>query len=133
REGPQARRARRAGPRRGRGLLRGRAGREAVAVPPRRPPRGGRPPSRVERHGLGGEQVEGRQAVRELLAAGRRRAREVWLADDLDPAPVLDEIQQLAAKARVPVRRVPRARLVREARTEAPQGVLARAEPLADV
>ncbi|MDQ1373260.1 MAG: hypothetical protein QOJ09_598, partial [Actinomycetota bacterium] len=30
--------------------------------------------------GLGGEQVEGRHAVRELLAAGRRRAREVWIA-----------------------------------------------------
>ena len=35
--------------------------------------------------------------------------------------------------ARVPVRRVPRARLAERARTEAPQGVLARAEPLADV
>ena len=28
---------------------------------------------------LGGEQVEGRQAVRELLIAGKRRVREVWV------------------------------------------------------
>ncbi|MGZ6962341.1 MAG: hypothetical protein ACXVLM_21815, partial [Ilumatobacteraceae bacterium] len=32
---------------------------------------------------LGGEQVEGRQAVRELLIAGRRKVREVWVATDL--------------------------------------------------
>jgi 23S rRNA (guanosine2251-2'-O)-methyltransferase len=102
-------------------------------MPPRRPARGSRPPSRIERHSLGGEQVEGRQAVRELLAAGRRRAREVLLADDLDAAPVLVEIEQLAARWRVPVRRVSRARLASEARTEAPQGVLARAEPLREV
>jgi 23S rRNA (guanosine2251-2'-O)-methyltransferase len=79
---------------------------------------------------LGGEQVEGRQAVRELLLAGRRRALEIWLADDLDDAPVLDDIVELAEEARVPVRRVSRRRLEAEARTDAPQGVLARAAAL---
>ena len=34
--------------------------------------------------GIGGEQIEGRQAVRELLRAGRRRVREVWLAEGID-------------------------------------------------
>jgi 23S rRNA (guanosine2251-2'-O)-methyltransferase len=74
--------------------------------------------------------VEGRQAVAELLAAGRRRVRDVWLAEGLDPSPAVDRILHLAADNRVPVRRVARARLEAAARTEAPQGVLAHADPL---
>jgi 23S rRNA (guanosine2251-2'-O)-methyltransferase len=77
--------------------------------------------------------VEGRRAVRELLAAGRRRAREVWVAEGVDPSPVLEEIASLAHERRVPLRHVPRARLEAAARTEAPQGVLAHAEPLPEV
>ena len=79
---------------------------------------------------LGGEQVEGRQAVRELLAAGRRRAREVWLAEGLEDTAILREIAELAGAARVPIRRVSRGRLEGSARTDAPQGVLATADPL---
>jgi 23S rRNA (guanosine2251-2'-O)-methyltransferase len=90
-----------------------------------RPRRGG-PSAR----GLGGEQVEGRQAVRELLRAGRRDVRDVWLASAPGPAPILGEIEDLAARRRVPVRRVSRDRLAAEARTETPQGVLAHAAPL---
>lgn len=80
--------------------------------------------------GLGGEQVEGRQAVRELLLANRRDAKEIWLAGDLDPAPVLDDIRELAAEARVLVKEVGRGKLEAAARTDAPQGVLAFARPL---
>lgn len=83
--------------------------------------------------GLGGDQVEGRQAVRELLLAGRRRVREVWMADGSDDSPVLAEIEQLAGEARVPVRVVTREQLFAEARTEAPQGVLAFAEEIAEI
>ena len=86
----------------------------------------GRPAERG-RHGLGGDQVEGRQAVRELLAAGRRPVHEVWMADDLDPSAVLDDIERLATRERVRVVLVPRRRLDAGARTDAPQGVLARA------
>jgi 23S rRNA (guanosine2251-2'-O)-methyltransferase len=68
--------------------------------------------------------------VRELLAARQRAVRDVWIAEGGDPAPILAEIESLAIDARVPVRRVARARLVSEAHTEAPQGVLAHAEPL---
>jgi 23S rRNA (guanosine2251-2'-O)-methyltransferase len=74
--------------------------------------------------------VEGRQAVAELLAAGRRQVIDVWLSSDLDPAPVLERIERLAEDARVPVRRVNRVRLSAEAATESPQGVLAHARPL---
>ena len=80
--------------------------------------------------GLGGEQVEGRHAVRELLLAGRRRVRDVWIADDVDDAPILDDIRQLAEELRVTLKRVPRAQLEAAARSEAPQGVLAHAAPL---
>jgi 23S rRNA (guanosine2251-2'-O)-methyltransferase len=109
----------------------------------RRPVRRGRgaPSSRqlppgVERarpsgpRGLGGEQVEGRQAVRELLLGGRRRARDVWLAEDIDDAPIIGDIVELAGEQRVPLRRVSRGQLEAEARSEAPQGVLAHAAPL---
>lgn len=108
--------------------------------PPKRRPgpprRGGRPAttSPTSRpsgpRGLGGEQVEGRQAVRELLLAGRRRVRDVWIADDVDDAPILGDILELAMELRTTVRRVTRAQLDAAARSEAPQGVLAHAAPL---
>jgi 23S rRNA (guanosine2251-2'-O)-methyltransferase len=79
---------------------------------------------------LGGEQVEGRQSVRELLIAGNRRVREVWVATDLDRADIIDDIRLLAAEQRVPVREVSRTKLDARARTDAPQGVLALAAPL---
>jgi len=84
----------------------------------------------VSDRGLGGEQVEGRQAVRALLAAKKRRVRDVWIASGVEPAIVLDEIRELAESARVPVRMVGRDRLEGAARTEAPQGVLAHAEAI---
>ncbi|MGH9090408.1 MAG: 23S rRNA (guanosine(2251)-2'-O)-methyltransferase RlmB, partial [Acidimicrobiales bacterium] len=82
---------------------------------------------------LGGDLVAGRRAVRELLAAGRRPVRRLWLAEGLDPSPQLDEIEALATRARVRVETVPRARLEAEAGTEAPQGVLATARPVEPV
>ncbi|HEX2119641.1 MAG TPA: 23S rRNA (guanosine(2251)-2'-O)-methyltransferase RlmB [Acidimicrobiales bacterium] len=79
---------------------------------------------------MGGEQVEGRQAVAELLAARRRPVVDVWMAQDVSPAPVLERIEALAREARVALRRVSRSRLDAEAATDAPQGVLAHARPL---
>ncbi|MCU1372537.1 MAG: rRNA methyltransferase [Ilumatobacteraceae bacterium] len=90
----------------------------------------GKAPRASARTGLGGEQVEGRQAVRELLLANRRDTREIWLAQDLDPAPVLDDIRELAAEARVVVKEVGRGKLDAAARTDAPQGIIAFAKPL---
>ena len=79
---------------------------------------------------LGGDQVEGRRAVLELLATGRRNIRRVLMAEDQDPSPQLDRIEELAAQRRVPVEVVPRARLDAQARTDAPQGVVALAREL---
>ena len=66
----------------------------------------------------------------ELLRARRRQIRDVWVEDGAKPSPVLDRIVSMAAAARVPLRRVSGERLMEAARTGAPQGVLARAEPL---
>lgn len=74
--------------------------------------------------------MEGRQAVRELLLAGTRRTREIWLSTEIEPAPVVEDIVELAAELRVAVREVSRTRLEAAARTDAPQGVLAHAAPL---
>jgi len=77
--------------------------------------------------------VEGRRAVLELLSVGRRTVRKVLMAQDQDPSPLLDQIEELAARMRVPVESVPRHRLDAEARTEAPQGVIAQARPIEPV
>jgi len=71
--------------------------------------------------------------VRELLAAGRRPVREVWIAEDLDASPQIDEIERLATRQRVRLVLVTRTKLERTARTDAPQGVLALARPLEEV
>jgi len=80
--------------------------------------------------GLGGRQVEGRQAVRELLMGERRRVHEVWIGAELEGDPGVADIAEIAAARRVPLHYVARAKLDHEARSEAPQGVLAFAEEL---
>lgn len=87
---------------------------------------------RTSRQQLGGDQVEGRQAVRELLLAGRRRAHEVLISSDLEQDERLADIIELANAERVPVNFVARRRLEQVARSEAPQGVIARAAPLVE-
>lgn len=82
---------------------------------------------------LGGEQVEGRNAVRELLVAGRRRVHEVVVSTDRHDAPVLDDILDLARQLSVPVRELGRTKLSSLARTDSHQGVLATAAPLVPV
>ena len=93
--------------------------------------------------GLGGEQVEGRQAIRELLIAQRRKVNEIWIAADLrrdgdgrDDArndDSVDDIVALATANRVPIAWVARKKLEAAARSEAPQGVLAFAVALPEV
>ena len=90
----------------------------------RSPPEGKR-----ERRDLG-QQVEGRQAVRELLVAGRRKVHDLWLSIDAGDAPVVAEIASLAEGAGVRVRTVPADQIERRARTGAPQGVVAFAAPV---
>ena len=83
---------------------------------------------------LGGEQVEGRQAVRELLIAGKRKVQEVWVATDLldgeSASDIVTDIVDIARSVRAPVQEVNRRRLESKARSEAPQGVIAFAAPL---
>ena len=124
---PISRGQRRGAPRSGpRGATRSGAGRGQDRPDPAR--------QRPAAHGeLGGDQVEGRRAVLELLTAGRRAVRRVIVVEDQEPSPLLDQIEEVAARRRVPVETVPRARLQTQARTDSPQGVLALAAPLQPV
>jgi len=88
--------------------------------------------SRSVKRGLGGDHIEGRQAVRELLLAGRRKVREVVMSAELEPAPILDDIVELAASRRIPVNEVGRSKFDALTLTDASQGVLARAAPLVE-
>jgi 23S rRNA (guanosine2251-2'-O)-methyltransferase len=91
-----------------------------------------RAPSR-EKEGLGGEQVEGRHAVLELLKARRRPIQKIYVADAQDPSDTLDAIEREAQRQRVPLQVISMARLDREARTEGHQGVMAIASRLETV
>lgn len=82
---------------------------------------------------VGGEQVEGRQPVRELLRAGRRRVHHITVSDSSGESGLFAEIVDLARAAGVPLRRVDRSRLTQLAATDAPQGVVARADPLPEI
>ncbi len=99
---------------------RGPGGRE---VPVRRGPK---------HEGLGGDQVEGRQAVRELLSAGRRPVTTLLMAEGMDAAEILDDIEALAVRRRVKVEYVSRKRIDAAARTDGSQGVVAMARPIDD-
>ena len=80
--------------------------------------------------GIGGDQVEGRQAVLELLRARRRNVKKIFMAENLESATILDDIEREAQRQHIPVNLVSHARLDREANTEGHQGVLAFADRL---
>ncbi|MGH3733603.1 MAG: 23S rRNA (guanosine(2251)-2'-O)-methyltransferase RlmB [Acidimicrobiales bacterium] len=97
--------------------------------PRRDAPSTGRRPQR-EREGVGGDQVEGRHAVLELLRAKRRPVRKIFIAEGQDASEVLDAIEFEAQRQRIPVSLISMARLDREAKTEGHQGVMAVAQDL---
>jgi 23S rRNA (guanosine2251-2'-O)-methyltransferase len=76
---------------------------------------------------LGGDQIEGRQAVRELLLAGARRVKSVYVSNALDDNDVIEQISALAGSQ---LRSVTPERLATMARTDSHQGVVALAAPL---
>jgi 23S rRNA (guanosine2251-2'-O)-methyltransferase len=80
--------------------------------------------------GLGGDQVEGRQAVRELLIAGRRKVHEIWVSSELHGDDSVADVLELAKANRVAVAPVGRTKLEARAKSEAPQGIIAFASPL---
>jgi 23S rRNA (guanosine2251-2'-O)-methyltransferase len=89
-------------------------------------------PAKRDGKGLGGQQIEGRQAARELLIAGHRRVQEIWLSSELAGDDGVADIAELARVGRVPVAYVAKAKLEARARSEAPQGVIAFAAELAE-
>ncbi len=122
------------GERRTRPPGRGRGGQTRGSGPPNRSGAGRGGPnqeqparSQSRPRGLGGDHVEGRQAVRELLRAGTRKVHEVLISEDAHSAATLAEIVDLAGDRRVPLREVTRRKLDEVALTAAPQGVIAKA------
>ena len=102
----------------------------APAVTSHRQAHGG---DRSSRTGLGGTQVEGHHAVAELLQARRRRVRRLWVSPGHTPDGV---VSRLAAQARgegVPVHDKSPEALAAAALTNAPQGVIAWADPVEEV
>ncbi len=105
---------------------RGRGGKRT----PRPAPDRDRPRDREVRDTGNGEVVEGFHAVRELLRAGSRQVHEVWLVEDTAGA---TELAALAYEHGIRVRPVSGTQLAARARSEAPQGVIARAAPVSGV
>ncbi len=110
-------------------------------------PRNSQRQRRSRSEGLGGDQVEGRQAVRELLLAGKRPVHELVISVNRNSSQatqnrsfpkrseqhrpgIMAEILELANELRVPVNELPKAKFEALAATAAPQGVIARASPL---
>jgi 23S rRNA (guanosine2251-2'-O)-methyltransferase len=88
---------------------------------------GGRP------DGLGGEQVEGHHAVHELLAARRRLTHRVWVVGGHSTSDPIAPLVQLARERGVQVLVKTADDLMQVARTGAPQGVIAWADPVVPV
>ena len=76
---------------------------------------------------VGGEQVEGRRAVAELLAAGQRRVRTVFVSSAVVADPAVARIVATAGDA---LEIVSPERIERLARSDVHQGVVAQASPL---
>ncbi len=85
---------------------------------------------RTPGRGLGGKQVEGRQAVRELLMAEKRKIYEIIISAELEGDAGVSDIVEIARAQRVPLSYIARAKLDRDTRSEAPQGVMALAAEL---
>jgi len=82
---------------------------------------------------LGGDQVEGVNAVRELLRADRRDVRELLISVGRENSPAIEEIIELAREQRVRVREVGATQMEAVARSESPQGVIALASSIEPV
>lgn len=79
---------------------------------------------------MGAAQVEGRRAVLELLIAGTRKIHEIYLLEDLKPAPILEDIETIAASEGVHINKISKTKFFQIAHTDTPQGIIARAAPL---
>jgi 23S rRNA (guanosine2251-2'-O)-methyltransferase len=77
--------------------------------------------------GIGGEQIEGRRSVLELLRAGQRVVSAVYVSSAISNDAIVGEIAELAGGA---LRVVPREKVEAIARSEVHQGVVAQAAPL---
>jgi 23S rRNA (guanosine2251-2'-O)-methyltransferase len=87
----------------------------------------------VRSDALGGEQVEGHHAVHELLAARRRLTHRVWVVGAHATSDSIGPLVRLAQGRGVQVLLKTSEDLMQVARTGAPQGVIAWADPVVPV
>lgn len=85
------------------------------------------------RRSLGGEQVEGRQAVRELIRTKSRTVEYIWIEDTVIRKGIIAEIVDLALSRRIPLITVSRRRFDSVVRSEGSQGILAKAAALREM
>ncbi len=83
-----------------------------------------------ERSFVGGEQIEGRQAVGELLQAAKRQVHELLISEDYLKSTALRKIYTDAAGMGIVIKKVSKNELSARAGTDAHQGVIASAEPI---
>ncbi len=86
-----------------------------------------------KRRSIGGDQVEGRQAVRELVRARVRKVDHIWIEDTVIKKGIVAEITDLAVAQRIPLLTVSRKRFETVSRSEGSQGILAKATPVRDL
>ncbi|MCX7818848.1 MAG: 23S rRNA (guanosine(2251)-2'-O)-methyltransferase RlmB [Kiritimatiellae bacterium] len=75
------------------------------------------------------EWLYGRQVLLEVLRAGRRRCRALWVAEGVREGPTVSALEGWARRRGVPVRRCPKSELDRRTASANHQGVVLEAEP----
>lgn len=99
-----------------------RSPRDARRGAPNREPE---PQRRTRPEGIGGDQIEGRRAVQELLRAHRRPVQKIYMVRSR----IDEDIVALADEQNISIRWVSSEQLEEYARTDAHQGVVARSTP----
>ncbi len=85
------------------------------------------------RRSVGGDQVEGRQSVKELVFANRRSVEQIWIEETVVRKGIVNEIIEKSVNRRIPVHTVSTRRFESAVRSEGSQGVIAFCAALREV
>ena len=73
------------------------------------------------RRSVGGDQVEGRQSVKELVFANRRSVEQIWIEETVVRKGIVNEIIEKSINRRIPVHTVSTRRFESAVRSEGSQ------------
>lgn len=85
------------------------------------------------RRSVGGDQVEGRQSVKELVFANRRSVEQIWIEETVVRKGIVSEIIEKSVNRRIAVHTVSTRRFESAVRSEGSQGVIAFCAALREV